>query len=243
VTHTPLLIHELERIRRERRWTVPVLARQLGVSPKLFYNMRRGYRPLSLVTLSAIATAFGADYRIREAVMHYLAFECRTFDRAVFRGGASTAELPESISYHNRWRIVSWVGKLPFGEGVQRGLYLVSTKPETLSAVSRFLAAAVDRTGVHAVMLAGNARPSASHATAAVEAGVLIVERVEFASDALTAILSQRADSQRPVVVTSCVEGDELPDGVLLRTLRATTELVRLDPAARTRPKHAPSAA
>jgi transcriptional regulator with XRE-family HTH domain len=243
VTHAPLLINELERIRRERGWTVRALAQQLGVSTKLFYNMRRGYRPLSVPTLSAIAKAFGADYRIREAVMHYLALECPVFERAVFRDGASTAELPDSISYHNRWRIVSWVGKVPFGEGVQRGLYLLAKKPETLSAVSRFLARALDRAGVHAVVLAANARPSASHAAAAGETAVLIVDRIEFASDELIAILSRRADAQRPVVVTSCVDRETLPDGVLLRTLRPTTELVRLDPVSRLRAKPVRSSA
>jgi hypothetical protein len=213
------------------------------VSTKLFYNMRRGYRPLSVPTLSAIAKAFGADYRIREAVMHYLALECPTFERGVFRGGASTAELPGSISYHNRWRIVSWVGKLPFGEGVQRGLYLVAKKPETLSAVSSFLARAVDRAGIHVVVLAANARPTASHAAAAIDAAVLIVDRIEFASDDLTAILSRRADAQRPVVVTSCVDRETLADGILLRTLRPTTELVRLDPVSRPRAEHVRPAA
>lgn len=242
MTHAPLLITELERIRRERGWTVHALARHLGVSPKLFYNLRRGHRPLSVATLSAIAKAFGADYRIREALMHYLALECPT-ERRVFRGGASTAELPQSISYHNRWRIVSWVGKLPHGEGAPRGLYLVAQKPETLSAVVRFLVAAVEREGRHAIVLAANARPSASHATEAIAAPVLIAERIEYVSDAVTAILTRRAEAQRPIVATSCVDRDGMGDSPLLRVLRSTTEVIRLDAVQRARPAHLPSTA
>jgi transcriptional regulator with XRE-family HTH domain len=231
VTHAPLLINELERIRRERGWSVRELARRLGVSPKLFYNMRRGYRPLSVSTLSAVARDFGSDYRVREAVMHYLALEYPTFGRDILRNGPSTSELPDSISYHNRWRIVTWVGRLPFGEGVQRGLYVVATKPEALSAVSRFIVSAVERERLRAIAIAGSARLSASHATAAADASVLVVERIDFATDALASLLARRVDAHRPVVVTSCVDREAMPDGVLLRTLRAATELIRLDAA------------
>ena len=229
--HAPLLINELERIRRERGWTVRELAGHLGVSAKLFYNMRRAYRPLSVSTLSAVARDFGADYRVREAVMHYLALEYPTFGREILRNGSSTSDLPDSISYHNRWRIVTWVGRLPFGEGVQRGLYLVASKPDALSAVSRFIVAAMDGARLRAVALAGNARLSTSHAAAAVDAALLVVDRIDFASDAVAALLVRRADAHRPVVVTSCVDREAMPDGALLRTLRAGTELIRLDAA------------
>jgi transcriptional regulator with XRE-family HTH domain len=232
VTHAPLLINELERIRRERGWSVRELARHLGVSAKLFYNMRRAYRPLSVSTLSAIARDFGADYRVREAVMHYLALEYPTFGREILRNGPSTSELPDSISYHNRWRIVTWLGRLPFGEGVQRGLYLSAAKPDVLAAASRFIVSAVERARLRAVAIAGNARLSASHATAAADASVLVVDRIDFASDAVTAVISCRVDARRPVVVTSCVDREAMEDGVLLRTIRAATELIRLDAAA-----------
>lgn len=229
MTHAPLLIHELERIRRERGWSVAELAQRIGVSAKLFYNMRLGHRPLSLGTLAEITRAFGSDYRIREAVIHYLALEYQTFGREILRDrarGARTAELPPSISYHNRWRIVTWIGRLPFGEGVQRGLYLVAANPETLSAVSRFMASAI---GARALAVAGNARPSSSHAAAILGADVLLVDRVDFASDEVATLLSRRADAHRPIVVTSCIHRDAMPDGPLVRTLRAATEFIRLD--------------
>ena len=229
MTHAPLLINELERIRRERGWAVRELAHRLGVSPKLFYNMRRGYRPLSVSTLSAVARDFGADYRVREAVMHYLALEYPTFGRDILRNGPSTSELPDSISYHNRWRVVTWLGRLPFGEGVQRGLYLAASNAATLSAVSRFIVSAVGREQLRAVAIAGNARLSASHTAAARDASVLVVDRIDFASDAVAALLADRAETNRPVVVTSCVDRETLPDGALLRSLRTATELVRLD--------------
>lgn len=229
VTHAPLLIHELERIRRERAWTVAELAERIGVSAKLFYNMRLGHRPLSVGTLAETARAFGSDYRIREAIIHYLALEYQTFGREILRDrerGSRTGELPPSISYHNRWRIVTWIGRLPFGEGAQRGLYLVAAKPETLSAVSRFMASAI---GARALVVAGNARPSASHAAAILGVDVLLVDRVDFASEEVATLLSRRADAHRPIVVTSCIDRDAVPDGPLLRTLRAATEIVRLD--------------
>jgi transcriptional regulator with XRE-family HTH domain len=229
VTHAPLLIHELERIRRERGWSVAELARRIGVSAKLFYNMRLGHRPLSVGTLAEIVRAFGSDYRVREAVIHYLALEYQTFGREILRDrehGARTAELPRSISYHNRWRIVTWIGRLPFGEGVQRGLYLAAATPETLSTVSRFI---TDALGARALAISGNARPSASHAAAILAADVLLVERVDFASEEVAALLARRVDAHRPIVVTACIDRDVLADGPLPRTLRAATEVVRLD--------------
>jgi transcriptional regulator with XRE-family HTH domain len=245
VTHAPLLINELERIRRERAWTVGQLAERIGVSPKLFYNMRLGHRPLSVGTLSEIARAFGADYRVREAVMHYLALEYQTFGRAILRDGtgrARTESLPGTISYHNRWRVVTWIGRLPFGESVQRGLYLVAGKSQTLSAVARFVAKAIEDSGLGVLTVAGNTRPSASHAAAAIETPVLIVERIDFASDEITALLARRAETKRPTVVTSCRDRDALPDSPLSVALRLTNELIRLDavrppkPSERVRP-------
>jgi transcriptional regulator with XRE-family HTH domain len=239
VTHTPLLINELERIRRERAWTVGQIAERIGVSPKLFYNMRLGHRPLSVGTLSEIARAFGADYRVREAVMHYLALEYQTFGRAILReskGRASTQSLPATISYHNRWRVVTWIGRLPFGEVAHRGLYLVASEPGTLSAVARFVAKAIEDSGLGVLTIAGNTRPSASHAAAAIEAAVLIVERVDFLSDEMTALFARRAGTQRPTVVTSCRDRDALPDGPLASVLRSTTELVRLDAVPQAKP-------
>ncbi|HYK05162.1 MAG TPA: helix-turn-helix transcriptional regulator [Thermoanaerobaculia bacterium] len=232
MTHAPLLINELERIRRERAWTVVQIAQRIGVSAKLFYNMRLGHRPLSVGTLSEIARAFGADYRVREAVMHYLALEYQTFGRDILRkgkGSASTRYLPETISYHNRWRIVTWIGRLPFGEGVQRGLYLVAAEPGILSAVSRFVADATGDSGLGVLTIAGNTRPSASHTAAAIAANVLIVDRIDFASEDVSALIARRADAQKPTVVTSCIDRDTLSDGPLLRALRTATELVRLD--------------
>lgn len=232
MTHAPLLINELERIRRERAWTLKQLAERIGVSPKLFYNMRLGHRALSVGTLSEIVRAFGADYRVREAVMHYLSLEYQTFGRAILRegkSGTSTRQLPETISYHNRWRVVTWIGRLPFGEGAQRGLYLVASESRTLSTVARFVADATGNSGFGVVTIAANTRPSVSHAAAAIEAPVLIVERIDFASDAITALLARRAEAKRPTVVTSCRERDALPDGALSVALRLTTELIRLD--------------
>ena len=244
MTHAPLLINELERIRRERAWTVGQLAERIGVSPKLFYNMRLGHRPLSVGTLSEIARTFGTDYRVREAVMHYLALEYQTFGRAILREGKSSArtgQLPETISYHNRWRVVTWIGRLPFGESAQRGLYLVASESQTLSAVSRFVAKAIEDSGLGVLTIAGNTRPSASHAAAATEAPVLIVERIDFASDEMTALLARRAEAKRPTVVTSCRDRDALPESPLTGMLRATTELVRLDALTPAKPsKHSP---
>jgi transcriptional regulator with XRE-family HTH domain len=239
VTHPPLLIHELERIRRERDWTLGQIAARIGVSPKLFYNMRLGHRPLSVGTLSEIVQAFGADYRVREAVMHYLALEHQTFGRGILRkakANATTRHLPATISYHNRWRVVTWISQLPFGEGAQRGLFLVAAETKTLSAVTRFLADASGDNGSGVVTIAGHTRPSASHAAAAIDAKVLIVERIDFASAEVAALLARRADARRPIVVTSCVDRDRLPERPLLETLRATTELIRLDVGAPTTP-------
>lgn len=226
----PLLIHELERIARERGWSTAALAERLGVSVKSFYNLRLGHSPLSLATLSRITVVFGARRTVRELVTHFLATEYPASGRDPQARAAVPADLPDSVSYMKRWRLAMWAAQMSHGEGARKGLYVVSTQPHLLSTVVRFLQREAEKARSSASAITASARLSASHAKAALDADLLIVERVDRITPDIAALLEQRR-GDLPTVVTSVDPRDATDDPRLLRLFRSTMANFALDPA------------
>jgi transcriptional regulator with XRE-family HTH domain len=229
VTQPPLLIHELDRLARERGWTIPQLAGQLGVSPKSFYNLRLGHSTVSLDVLSRVAVLFGESRTMRELVLHYLRVEYPALGRAGRAHAAGRAAALHVLPSHTRWRVASWVAQVPLGEGARKGLYLQSGSAVALSATARFIQRELERLRCSVVVLNANARISRSHAEAAEAATVLIVERVEHASDAVAALILRRHEAQRLTVVTSSVDREQLKDRHLVVIARAAMQQLSLD--------------
>ncbi|HEY0157862.1 MAG TPA: hypothetical protein VGF28_11300 [Thermoanaerobaculia bacterium] len=230
MTQPPLLINELERIARERGWSNAVLAERIGVSVKSFYNLRLGHSPLSLKTLSRIYVEFGARRTVRELVSHFLATEYPASGRDPEVRVAVPTDLPDAISYMKRWRLAMWAAQMSQGDGARRGLYVVSAQPQLLSAVVRFLLREAERARASASLITASARLTASHANAAVEADLLIVERVDRITPAIAALLEQRR-ADLPTVVTSIHPRDATDDPRLLRLFRSAMANFALDPA------------
>ena len=230
MTQPPLLINELERIARERGWSNAVLAERIGVSVKSFYNLRLGHSPLSLATLSRIYVEFGARRTVRELVSHFLATEYPASGRDPQARVAVPTDLPEEIPYMKRWRLAMWAAQMSQGDGARRGLYVVSAQPQLLSAVVRFLLREAERARASASLITASARLTASHANAAVEADLLIVERVDRITPAIAALLEQRR-ADRPTVVTSIHPRHATDDPRLLRLFRSAMANFALDPA------------
>lgn len=230
MTQPPLLINELERIARERGWSNAVLAERIGVSVKSFYNLRLGHSPLSLATLSRIHVEFGARRTVRELVSHFLATEYPASGRDPQARVAVPTDLPEEIPYMKRWRLAMWAAQMSQGDGARRGLYVVSTYTELLSAVVRFLQREAERSRSRTALIAASTRLSASHAAAAVGADLLIIERVDHIIPDIAALLEQRR-SDLPTVVTSVLPRHATDDPHLLRIFRSTMANFALDPA------------
>lgn len=221
VTQAPLLITELERIARERGWSNTVLAERIGVSVKSFYNLRLGHSPLSLPTLSRIYVEFGARRTVRELVSHFLATEYPASGRDPQARVAVPADLPDEIPYMKRWRLAMWAAQLSQGDGTRRGLYVTSADPQLLAAVVRFLQREAERARCGAAVVTASARLAASHAKAALEADLLIVERVDRIAPDVAALLERR-QSDLPTVVTSVSAREATSDARLLRIFRST---------------------
>ncbi len=230
MTQPPLLIHELERIARERGWSNAVLAERIGVSVKSFYNLRLGHSPLSLATLSRIHVEFGARRTVRELVSHFLATEYPASGRDPQARVAVPTDLPEEIPYMKRWRLAMWAAQMSQGDGARRGLYVVSTHTDLLSAVVRFLQREAERSRSRTALIAASTRLSASHAAAAVGADLLILERVDHILPDIAALLEQRR-SDLPTVVTSVLPRHATDDPHLLRIFRSSMGNFALDPA------------
>jgi hypothetical protein len=99
-----------------------------------------------------------------------------------------------------------------------------------LSAVVRFLQREAERSRSGVAVIAANARLSASHAKAALEAGLLIVERVDRIAPDIAALLEQRR-GDLPTVVTSVLPRDATDDPRLLLLFRSTMANFALDAA------------
>lgn len=230
VTQPPLLINELERIARERGWSTAVLAERIGVNVKSFYNLRLGHTALSLGTLSRIYVEFGARRSVRELVSHFLATEYPASGRDPQARVAVPADLPDAISYMKRWRLAMWASQLSQGDGARKGLYIVSSQPHLLSAVVRFLQREAERSRSDAAVITAGARLSASHAKAALETDLLIVERVDRIAPDTAALLEQRR-ADWPTVVTSVLPREGTDDPRLLLLFRSTMANFALDAA------------
>ncbi len=230
VSQPPLLIPELERLARERHWTIAELSERLGISPKSFYNLRLGHSTLSLDTLSRIMVLFGGSRTVRELVLHYLRDEYPALGRAgrARRAGGPSA-LPARIPSHTRWRVAAWVAQMPRSDVGRKGLYLHCSDAALLTATARFVQRELERLRCSVIMLDAHARLTASHAKAAEEATVLIVERVDHVSDGVAAIILRRHASLRPTVVTSCATRESLRDPHLLRVVRSSMQQLSLD--------------
>jgi hypothetical protein len=235
VTQPPILINELERIARERGWSNTMLAERIGVSVKSFYNLRLGHSPLSLATLSRIYVEFGARRTVRELVGHFHATEDPASGRDAQARAAVPADLPEEIPYMKRWRLAMWAAQLSQGDGARRGLFVVSTDPHLLSAVVRFLQRETERARISISVVTASARLSASQAKAALDAELLIVERIDHVSVDVAALIEQRR-GDLATVVTSVTPRHATEDPRLLRIFRSTMANFALSPA--TQPDH-----
>lgn len=227
--NVPLLVREVDRIARERGWSRDRLAHELGVDASTLAHVRSGRDPLSQPLLIAIGGAFGGSTAIQQLILHYILIEAPSRFAKRLTGATSAAFVV--VPYKVRWRIRRWLTHLDSTDTPQRGLFLTGSDPATLTAAAKFAAHELGQQRRTVVLtVRGNERVDRAHAARAVEASLLIIERVEFASESVTQLIHARSDALRPMIVTSRQRHDELPDRHLVRVFRAWTETITVSP-------------
>lgn len=213
-----LIIREVDQLARRAKWRACDLAEALGVSLSMLNRLRAGTHAPSREVLGAILRSFGEHARVRELVLHFLEHELLLarsgrLDAAPVAARAmfdELREIPPAAQRELRGFVAQFLRRsLTTGRGLS-----VVADAALLREVVVYVRTALDAQGVASVVIAGNARISASQRDAAIAAPLLIVERVDFASDAVRALLDTRASVRKPVLVTALaampVSGDLL---------------------------------
>lgn len=203
-----LVIREVEQLARRAKWRACDLAEALGVSPSMLNRLRAGTHAPSREVLGAILRSFGDTPHVRDLVLHFLEHELSLAHAGRLdaspgsaRGVEDTlAKLPLKARQHVRSFVTHFLRRsMTSGQG----LHVVATDARVLTAVVAYIRSALDEQGITPVLLAANAAVSKSLGEDALAAPLLIVERVEFASDGVRSLLAARAAVRKPVLVTS----------------------------------------
>jgi transcriptional regulator with XRE-family HTH domain len=236
--NAPLLVREVERVARERGWSRRRLARELGIDATTLSHVRSGRDPISQPLLVQIGVVLGGSETIRSLILHYLLIEAPA-RYAKRRKGATTAAFT-AVPYKVRWRIRRWLAQLDATEKPQRGLFLTSGHAALLTAAAKFAVHEAEQQGRTHIVIRANERITTSHAKAALNASLLVIERVEFASESVARLIHARSDALRPMIATSSRHRDALADAHLVRVFRAWTETITVSASrSRTAARHA----
>ena len=231
VPRPPRLIATLLSFAESHSLSLADVAERIGVDETTLMQYRSGRRRLSMAAYANLVRAFGGEPSIVDAAWHYVRVEYHP-PRPDSVDAAATA-LPDTVVDILR----TYIERLP-EEAVRtgRGIYLFSTETRALLSAAQFLVRSLSKAGVAVCHLRADARPTAADRRFALAAAVLLVERVDVVTDGVAALLRERADLVRPIVVTSVQPPDETKDAYLRRILLSATRLV---PIASSPPTHA----
>jgi transcriptional regulator with XRE-family HTH domain len=219
------------------RWTVADLARELGVDESTILHYRAGRRGLTTRTLSRIVIRFGEHRLTRDLVWHYLLTECGE--------GAEAEDIlaaPKELFPVIEQALRAYADRFA-EESVHagRGLYVVSDTPAPLSAALQFLRAMFEAKKVGVCTLRADRTPTASESRLALALPLLLIERMDFACDAVRDLVRRRADLARPIVLTSMEEPDATTDVYLRRVFVSTMRRIDAHASPTTLPSTIPS--
>src|SRR5205085_9277622 len=207
-----------------RGWPHSRLARELGVDRTTLTRVRSGRNPISQPLLVRIGMAFGGSPAIQTLMLHYLLIEAPR--RIAQQRKGATAPVFVAVPYSVRWRIRRWLAQVGGTDAPQRGLFLTGPNVSLLSAAARFAVDEAKQQGRTHLLLRASDRLTETHAKSAMEVDVLVIERVDFASESVTRLIHARSDALRPMILTSAGGRDGFSDPHLVRVLRAWTETI-----------------
>ncbi len=204
--HALPLLHELERRARALGFTWERLAAEVGIDRTTLAHIRSGRGRLSLGALHRIAAWFPTDTAIQRCVWEYLLHDVETQkereERQAHRAGSAGAlldGLPDATRDHLQAFVTDFATRALRGES----LLLTGTDPATLSRCLSFLETECPTRGIPVLRRAANAVPSRSSLPALAATPLLLVDRMEFASKALTAVLRSRLLYGKVTVATT----------------------------------------
>lgn len=223
-------MHELDRLARVAKWSNAELAERLGVHPTMLNHLRSGRNQFSSKVLGRIARLFELP-DVERLIIRHLREERDALDAAALPicirnpqlGDIDTAAVKAIRRYVvNFARIAVETG---------HGLFLQSADTERLALAARFIHETIGGHGLNVVRVAANARLVGSERQTALCAALLIVERVDHVTAAMTDVLRDRANVVKPIVATSITEPTAVSDPYLVRTFVSMLRRVVLDPA------------
>ena len=219
----PRIIAHLLSLSRQWNWSKAKLASEIGISRAALVLIQYGHRKLSMQVFSNITEKFSDDRMVRELLHHYAAVEHKR------KPAAALPVVPPELDERAARALATYAERLK-EETVHggRGLYLASRDARSLSAASQYLMDLFRAARVDVCLLRADRKPTATDATFALAAPLLIAERIDFATDTVTDLLRRRADLIRPMVVTSMTQREGVADDHLRRVLLSMTRPVDL---------------
>jgi transcriptional regulator with XRE-family HTH domain len=203
-----LVIREVEQLARRAKRRTCDLAEALGVSVAMLNRLRAGTHAPSRDVLGAILRSFGTNVQVRDLVLHFLEHELALAQAgrldAAPEGLRDASEDLHALDAKTRAEVRAFVTNfLRRSLTSGKGLHVIGDDASALRTVVAYVRTTLDAQGVASVVLAGNAMASASLRETALAAPLLIVERAEFASKSVLALLDARASIRKPVLLTS----------------------------------------
>ena len=227
VSHTSLLMRELDRLARDAKLSNKKLAERLGVDSTMLIHLRSGRNLFSAPLLGRIAQVFPLP-SIDTLIVHHLRVERAARDAAKLAlptddlllerfGPAARKELRQFVMHFARESVETG-----------RGLYLTAPDAAPLTLAVQFLSAALPQQGIVVERVLANATLNATQGRAGMTSALLIVERLEFASSTVTDLIIRRSDVVKPLVVTSMQPVSGIKDPYLARLCASMLRQVSL---------------
>jgi transcriptional regulator with XRE-family HTH domain len=230
VQHNSPLIRELIRLARERNWSRQELASRLAIHPTLLTHIQSGRRRISIDLLSRIVRAFPEVRTIRDLVLNYLLVEVPEIEEEEGRLGciAVREDVADELPNGLRGELRSYLGTFlrSFYEG--RGVCISGTDTRLLRSAAAHVIAECELRHIQALRTDANVKLSATLARAALHASLLVVERIDFASESVTDLLLRRADLVKPSIVTTAGGIEAIRDIHLVRVVRSMMRPIEL---------------
>jgi plasmid maintenance system antidote protein VapI len=228
VLRPPRLITELIALAKEWGWSVDDLARELHVHRTTLLHQRAGRHGINTAMLARIARRFRSDRSIRDLVWNYLTVEYEEAGASARAIPAASTHIPREVATGLRSYLARFGEESVHGG---RGLYLASADAAVLTAALQWLQKAFREQRIEPCVLRADRSPSASEARFALAAPVLMLERVDFLSDASADVVRRRADLVRPIIATSMQPLDAISDPYLRRIFASTMRALAIGPS------------
>lgn len=199
-----LVIREIEQLARRAKWRTCDLAEALGVSVAMLNRLRAGTHAPSRDVLGAILRSFGTNVHVRELVLHFLEHELARDRQARLDMPREDHDPLAMLDAATRAAVRGFVRdflRRSLTSGV--GMRVVLDDANAMRAVVAYVRTTLDDQGITSIVVAGNATVTASLHATALAAPLVIVERADFASESVRALIEARASVRKPVFTTA----------------------------------------